>query len=529
MASTSSLPPPLPLVAISTASSSTSASQPRRKIFTEQDIPAWLESEAYDYIETLIARLAHAVERKKLEDECVESEAVKGIVRFLREAEAWVDEIPLQTSPQRFGNKAFRDWLAKLEEHDEAFQRTLLSPSQLAVLPELSFQFRSSWGSGARIDYGTGHELSFLAYLLILRLVGVLEAEDEQAMVTRVFAAYMDLVRKLQRVFNLEPAGSKGVWGLDDHQHLVYLWGASQLIGHPTLTPASILKPQSIGPYAPSYLFLSSILHIHTIKRGPFAEHSPLLFEIASTVPSWAKVAHGMHKMYREEVLKKVPVVQHFRFGRVLGWRRKGGNGEEELPSSGAGMDEDARALDEDEGAQEPQSAGTVAPWAMVAHGTNNNNNTTARPPPALPPTRLPASTSLSTMTTTTTAAAGFAHRQHPASFPVPPLSRQTATPPRSFAPPPFFPSRRPGPGPGDSAMAPPYRQRTVADEGGAAAASSPFGVLTSATIGSSSSTTPTTIVGTVGSRDGGGGGDGNDVAGGATGGGGGTKAPWAA
>ncbi|GAA5858972.1 hypothetical protein JCM1840_006641 [Sporobolomyces johnsonii] len=518
MASTSALPPPLPLLAISTASS-TSTSQPRRKIFTEQDIPAWLQSEAYDYIETLIARLAHAVERKKLEDECVESEAVKGIVRFLREAEAWVDEIPLQTSPQRFGNKAFRDWLAKLEEHDEAFQRTLLSPSQLAVLPELSFQFRSSWGSGARIDYGTGHELSFLAYLLILRLVGVLEAEDEQAMVTRVFAAYMDLVRKLQRVFKLEPAGSKGVWGLDDHQHLVYLWGASQLIGHPTLTPASILKPQSIGPYAPSYLFLSSILHIHSIKRGPFAEHSPLLYEIASTVPSWSKVAHGMHKMYREEVLKKVPVVQHFRFGRVLGWRRKGASvEEEELPSSGAGMDEDARALDEDEGAQEPQSAGTVAPWAMVAHGTNNNN-TTARPPPALPPTRLPASTSSSTTTS------AFGHRQHPASFPVPPLSRQTTTPPRSFAPPPFFPSRRPGPGP---AEAPSYRQRTVADEGGAAAASSPFGVLTSATIGSSSSSTPTTIVGTVGSWDGGGGGGGNEAAGGATGGGG-TEAPWAA
>ncbi|GAA5970447.1 hypothetical protein JCM21900_003748 [Sporobolomyces salmonicolor] len=497
MAFTPSLPPQLPLLAISTASSSASTSQPRRKIFTEQDIPAWLQSEAYDYIETLIARLGRAVERKKLEDECVESEAVKGIVRFLKEAGGWVDEIPLQTSPQRFGNKAFRDWLAKLEELDEAFQRTLLSPSQLSVLPELSFQFRSSWGSGARIDYGTGHELSFLAYLLILRLIGVLKEEDEQAMVTRVFAAYMDLVRKLQRVFNLEPAGSKGVWGLDDHQHLVYLWGASQLMGHSTLTPASILKPQCIGPYAPSYLFLSSILHIHTIKRGPFAEHSPLLFEIASTVPSWCKVSRGMHKMYREEVLKKVPVVQHFRFGSVLGWRRKGSG--EELPSSGAELEEDARVLDEDEGAQEPQSAGTVAPWAMA-------QGTAARPPPALPPTRLPASTSFSTSSSSSTTA--FVHRQHPANFPVPPLSRQTAAPPHSFAPPPFFPSRRPA-GPSTAS------QRTVADEGGAAAASSPFGVLRSATLGSSSA-------GTAISR---GGGDGNDAASGGPGGG--TKAPW--
>lgn len=62
-----------------------------------------------------------------------------------------------------------------------------------------------------------------------MRLVGVLDEQDEPAMVTRVFAAYLKLVRKLQKVYRLEPAGSKGVWGLDDHQHLVYIWGASQL------------------------------------------------------------------------------------------------------------------------------------------------------------------------------------------------------------------------------------------------------------------------------------------------------------
>lgn len=71
--------------------------------------------------------------------------------------------------------------------------------------------------------------MSFLAYLTILRLVGIFKVEDEQALVTRVFVAYLGVVRKLQKVYRLEPAGSKGVWGLDDHQHLVYLWGAAQL------------------------------------------------------------------------------------------------------------------------------------------------------------------------------------------------------------------------------------------------------------------------------------------------------------
>ena len=169
---------------------------------------------------------------------------------FLEKAEKWVDEIPLQTSPQRFGNKAFREWIARLEQvrlcsasvrrytlangpgtpqEAPALQSALLSSEQQPVLTELSHHFLTSFGSAARLDYGTGHELSFLAYLLILRLIGVLQEQDEQAMVTRVFVAYLCVVRKLQKVFRLEPAGSKGGWGLDDHQHLVYLWGASQL------------------------------------------------------------------------------------------------------------------------------------------------------------------------------------------------------------------------------------------------------------------------------------------------------------
>jgi hypothetical protein len=30
--------------------------------------------------------------------------------------ETLIEEIPLQTTPQRFGNKAFRDWLEKVTE-----------------------------------------------------------------------------------------------------------------------------------------------------------------------------------------------------------------------------------------------------------------------------------------------------------------------------------------------------------------------------------------------------------------------------
>lgn len=128
-----SSPPELPLL-----TDLSTCSPPVRKIFTEDDIPAWLSSSAYSYIETLIHRLSNAVEEKKVEDACMESpvrchrcgrkggrrtadssgvlQVVTALVAFLKKTEEWVDNVPLQTSPQRFGNKAFRDWMTIMEE-----------------------------------------------------------------------------------------------------------------------------------------------------------------------------------------------------------------------------------------------------------------------------------------------------------------------------------------------------------------------------------------------------------------------------
>jgi serine/threonine-protein phosphatase 2A activator len=108
--------------------------------------------------------------------------------------------------------------------------KTVLPQDLHVAIPELSEYFNKGFGNETRIDYGSGHELSFAAWLAGIALLGGFTPDDYQAIVLKVFVKYLELVRRIQTTYTLEPAGSHGVWGLDDHQFLPYVWGSSQLI-----------------------------------------------------------------------------------------------------------------------------------------------------------------------------------------------------------------------------------------------------------------------------------------------------------
>ena len=77
----------------------------------------------------------------------------------------------------------------------------------------------------------------------------------------------------MQLAYKLEPAGSHGVWGLDDYQFLPFLLGAAQLSGHDS-TPASVTDKRLQEELYEDYLYYEGIRFIGMVKTGPFFEHS---------------------------------------------------------------------------------------------------------------------------------------------------------------------------------------------------------------------------------------------------------------
>lgn len=416
----------------------------------------------------------------------------------------------------RFGNPAFRTWHARLVERSYGIVRCLMdchvkysspdaaagdgltkeqilkecseqgyraasnedpklwqqqksstesSSNQEDVIAELRAYLHDSFGHPIRIDYGTGHESSFVVFLLSLCKIGCFRwggtkiqdsnggdstnksnqsPEAISLASLSLFHAYLDVTRGLQRDYMLEPAGSHGVWGLDDYHCIPFYLGACQMIAreqwqqknqppmkkkgngkegaeqgsdndtgdeaasrmpdNPYLpeatspatdrstpvdthmdnndhwTPSIIQDRRAIETHRPTYLYFSCIHFIQQIKQNvPFFESSPMLNDI-SHLKSWSKVSSGLLKLYEGEVLDRMPVVQHFVFGKIFSatWS----------PSRKAPLEAPKRTF-----VNGPMGEVCVAPWA---HGGRGGGDPSAQRRPApinpggMPPTRAP-------------------------------------------------------------------------------------------------------------------------------------------
>lgn len=293
--------------------------QPAKEIKVPDQLPMWPNSMAFADVVGMILSLNEKIRGRSNSCKRELSPKVKHVVEFLKEAKGWIKDIPPETQAQRFGNKAFRTWLAKLQVKSEPFHEVLLGPElhSKGATAEVRVYFEECFGNITRIDYGTGHELNFVAWMTVLAKLGIFKENDLKSLVCDVFAGYLSLMRRLQMTYWLEPAGSKGAWGLDDYSFLPFLWGSAQMDGQDFILPDAIFNGPLLDKEAENYLYLGAVKYISQMKSGPFAEHSPLLNDI-SGVPSWNKVNSGLIKMYETEVLNKFPIIQHFFFGSIL-------------------------------------------------------------------------------------------------------------------------------------------------------------------------------------------------------------------
>jgi serine/threonine-protein phosphatase 2A activator len=159
--------------------------KPVKRIHEGHDVPLFLTSQAYRDIGIFVMQLNIAMcPRKTSESDQIQTwpldtplflpEPVRKLQELLQSIDSIIEEAPPDTGPRRFGNVSFRKWYEILDSRVGDLLKAHLpaevidfptSTAGPSALEELTPYLLGSFGSPQRLDYGTGHELSFLAFL----------------------------------------------------------------------------------------------------------------------------------------------------------------------------------------------------------------------------------------------------------------------------------------------------------------------------------------------------------------------------
>lgn len=131
------------------------------------------------------------------------SATVKRLSQLLDDLDKIIDEVPPDPGPRRFGNVSFRKWNelvasrapALLQLHLAADVLARPSATDVTARSELESYLLGAFGSAQRLDYGTGHELSFLAFLGCVWKLGGFKStssgDEERGIVLGIIEPYV--------------------------------------------------------------------------------------------------------------------------------------------------------------------------------------------------------------------------------------------------------------------------------------------------------------------------------------------------
>ncbi|KAF2452184.1 PTPA-domain-containing protein [Karstenula rhodostoma CBS 690.94] len=312
-------PPPTPALPPPPDLASHTYTPPSRRILSPADHALFLASPTCNLVTGFVFGVSDSVRDRPISSLSATdtSPVVDSIVHILEDTEGILDRNPPEDTGSRFGNPIFRTFLDDVEAALPRWHAELGLRDE-AQMAEISTYLHNAFGNKRRIDYGSGHELNFFLWLLCLNRLSLLPSATFPALALRVLPTYLRLMRRIQGAYYLEPAGSHGVWGLDDYQFLPFLFGASQLLHHPYITPKAIHNALVLEESRSDFLYLDQVAYVNSVKNvDGLRWHSPMLDDISSS-KSWGKIEAGMRKMFVKEILEKLPVMQHFLFGSLI-------------------------------------------------------------------------------------------------------------------------------------------------------------------------------------------------------------------
>jgi serine/threonine-protein phosphatase 2A activator len=198
---------------------------PVKRINEGHDVSEFLTTQAYRDIGLFVMQLNRAMCPRKipgsdegqtwpLDSPIIISEPVQKLQDLLGSIASIIDEAPPDTGPRRFGNISFRKWFEMLESRVRDLLQIHLTKAVLdfetpegglSVLDELTPYLLGGFGSPQRLDYGTGHELSFLAFLgCIWKLGGFTKGVSpsdygavQRSIVIAVIEPYADILQSV--------------------------------------------------------------------------------------------------------------------------------------------------------------------------------------------------------------------------------------------------------------------------------------------------------------------------------------------
>lgn len=207
-----------PTLQILSPGSYTSPTVPVKRIHDGEDLSFFLRSKAYGDIMTFLLQLNRAMvpERGVEDPDLVQtwpissstekfSTVVTKLASLIQTLKSLMEKAPPETGPRRFGNTAFRTWYNLVQQSvpgllketlpSAVWEHATADDERQTLEKELESYLLGSFGSSERLDYGTGHELSFLAFLgCIWKLGGFPQAApgiEERAIVVGIIHPYV--------------------------------------------------------------------------------------------------------------------------------------------------------------------------------------------------------------------------------------------------------------------------------------------------------------------------------------------------